>query len=273
MCVSRKAVRERKRPKDRAHERERKSKRKKKRREGRQSESASRRLRVARSVDRPYGRSIEFINLNSIRRSALPYMPVSSADVNGGGAATAAAITAFGSKSNDGLSSRRHRPIAWLGTMRGCDGGASGTATTTTTVATATAAKEEDEEDEEEEEEKDRDAAPSEVATSKKCEGQLSSFSLKANSCSPCCCCKAAVASRTEMAQEDHSGGPSWDNLPSVILQEIFSYLSHESRIKASQVHKQQQTEKERARERYLFRVFWERSLNAHKTKKEKVSV
>lgn len=204
-------------------------------------------------------------------------MPVSSADVNGGAAAAAAAaaaaITAFGSKSNDGPSSRRHRPIAWLSAMRGCDGGASSTATTTTTVATATAAKEEeDEEDEEEEEEKDRDAAPSEVATSKKCEGQLSSFSLKANSCSPCCCCKAAVASRTEMAQEDHSGGPSWDNLPSVILQEIFSYLSHESRIKASQVHNRRMGE--RASERPLFiSRFWERSLNAQKTKKEKVSV
>lgn len=212
-------------------------------------------MRVARSVDRPYGRSIELINLNSIS-AALPSMPVSSADVNGGAAAAAAAITAFGSKSNDGPSSRRHRPIAWLSTMRGCDGGASSTATTTT-VATATAAKEEeeeDEEDEEEEEEKDRDAAPSEVATSKKCEGQLSSFSLKANSCSPCCCCKAAVASRTEMAQEDHSGGPSWDNLPSVILQEIFSYLSHESRIKASQVHNSGR-EKEASERRYLFRV------------------
>ncbi|XP_014479540.1 PREDICTED: F-box only protein 33 [Dinoponera quadriceps] len=83
---------------------------------------------------------------------------------------------------------------------------------------------------------------PQSLATTsvKKCEGQQSSSSLEANSCSSrCCCCKPAVASRsTEMAQEDSSDGPSWDNLPIVILQEIFSYLPHESRIKASQACK-----------------------------------
>ncbi|XP_032680868.1 F-box only protein 33 isoform X2 [Odontomachus brunneus] len=171
-------------------------------------------------------------------------MPVSSADVNGA-AAAAAAITALGGESNDGRdgsSSRRlRRPIAWLNMMRACDGGASDVllekfrganstasapTTAVTTTATAAAAVAED-----------GDAAPTELATSK-CEGQLSSSSLKANSCSSCCCCcKPAAASRTtEMAQEDHSGGPSWDNLPSVILQEIFSYLPHKSRITASQV-------------------------------------
>ncbi|XP_011139498.1 F-box only protein 33 isoform X2 [Harpegnathos saltator] len=175
-------------------------------------------------------------------------MPVSSVDVNGAAAAAAAvAITALDGESNDGRdglssssssSSRRLRwPLAWLNMMRACDDvllekfrGANSTASTTTTVATAVTAVAVTVE-------KDGDAAPTEVATSKKCEGQLPS-SFKANSCSSCCCCcKSAITSRTtEMAQEDHSGGPSWDNLPSVILQEIFSYLSHESRIKASQV-------------------------------------
>ncbi|XP_066601526.1 F-box only protein 33-like [Prorops nasuta] len=40
----------------------------------------------------------------------------------------------------------------------------------------------------------------------------------------------------SDMAQEDIN--PCWDNLPSVILQEIFSYLPHETRIEASQVCK-----------------------------------
>lgn len=93
-------------------------------------------------------------------------------------------------------------------------------------------------------------AAPTEVTTLK-CEEQLSCSSLKANSCSSCCCKTAATNRTTKMAQEDYSGGPSWDNLPSVILQEIFSYLPHESRITASQVY----TYKRRKRERYLFRV------------------
>ncbi|XP_076623713.1 F-box only protein 33 [Colletes latitarsis] len=67
-----------------------------------------------------------------------------------------------------------------------------------------------------------------EKATSRKCEGQLSS--TKANSCSP-----YKDANRTtEMAQEDNN--PCWNNLPSVILHEIFSYLPHNSRLKASQV-------------------------------------
>lgn len=191
-------------------------------------------------------------------------MPVSSADVNGA-ATAAAAITALGGESNDcdrdGSSSRRlQRPIAWLNMMRACDGGASdvllekfrganSTATTTTTTIAVTAAAAED-----------GDATPTEVTTSNKCEGQLSCTSLKTNSCSSCCCCckPTTVASRTtEMAQEDHSGGPSWDNLPSVILQEIFSYLSHESRITASQVDTQTNGERvrERERDRYLFRI------------------
>lgn len=69
-----------------------------------------------------------------------------------------------------------------------------------------------------------------EEATSRKCEGQLSS--MKANSCSSC-----ILPNRTiEMEQEDNNS--CWNNLPSVILQEIFSYLPQENRIKASQVCK-----------------------------------
>lgn len=68
-----------------------------------------------------------------------------------------------------------------------------------------------------------------EEATSRKCEGQLSS--MKANSCSSC-----ILPNRTiEMEQEDNNS--CWNNLPSVILQEIFSYLTQENRIKASQVY------------------------------------
>lgn len=67
-----------------------------------------------------------------------------------------------------------------------------------------------------------------EKATSRKCEGQLSS--LKANSCSS----YKGANRTTEMAQEDNN--PCWDNLPSVILQEIFSYLPHNCRLRASQV-------------------------------------
>ncbi|XP_029055392.1 F-box only protein 33 [Osmia lignaria lignaria] len=67
-----------------------------------------------------------------------------------------------------------------------------------------------------------------EKATSRKCEGQLSS--VKANSCSS----YKGANRTTEMAQEDNN--PCWDNLPSVILQEIFSYLPHNCRLRASQV-------------------------------------
>ncbi|XP_078043910.1 F-box only protein 33 [Augochlora pura] len=69
-----------------------------------------------------------------------------------------------------------------------------------------------------------------EKATSRKCEGQLSS--TKSNSCSS----YKGANRTTEMAQEDHN--PCWNNLPSVILQEIFSYLPHNSRLRASQVCK-----------------------------------
>lgn len=67
-----------------------------------------------------------------------------------------------------------------------------------------------------------------EMATSRKCEGQLSP--TKANSCLS----YRGADRATEMAQRDNN--PCWDNLPSVILQEIFSYLSHNSRLRASQV-------------------------------------
>ncbi|XP_076649282.1 F-box only protein 33 [Halictus rubicundus] len=69
-----------------------------------------------------------------------------------------------------------------------------------------------------------------EKATSRKCEGQLSS--TKANSCSS----YKGANRTTEMAQEDNN--PCWNNLPSIILQEIFSYLPHSSRLRASQVCK-----------------------------------
>lgn len=69
-----------------------------------------------------------------------------------------------------------------------------------------------------------------EEATSRKCEEQLSW--IKANSCSSF----IAPNRTTEMEQEDNNS--CWNNLPSVILQEIFSYLPHENRIRASQVCK-----------------------------------
>ncbi|XP_036142323.1 F-box only protein 33 isoform X2 [Monomorium pharaonis] len=91
----------------------------------------------------------------------------------------------------------------------------------------------------EEEEEEEGEEEELELAMSRKsCEGaQLSTLcAAAANSCSCCSsCCKPACRT-SEMAQEDH--GPSWDRLPAVILQEIFSYLSHETRITASQVCK-----------------------------------
>ncbi|KAG7211356.1 hypothetical protein KM043_010646 [Ampulex compressa] len=68
-----------------------------------------------------------------------------------------------------------------------------------------------------------------EKATSRKCEGQLSS--VKTNSCS---CHKNG--NRKKMAQGDSN--PCWDSLPSVILEQIFSYLPQESRLRASQVCK-----------------------------------
>ncbi|KAF3423071.1 hypothetical protein E2986_09938 [Frieseomelitta varia] len=69
-----------------------------------------------------------------------------------------------------------------------------------------------------------------EKAVSKKCEGQLSS--IKANSCS-----SYKGANRTiEMAYEDNN--LNWNNLPSIILQEIFSYLPYNCRLQASQVCK-----------------------------------
>jgi len=77
-----------------------------------------------------------------------------------------------------------------------------------------------------------RDATMEET-TLRKHEGQLSSPSVT-NSCLSC----KPTNYTTEMAQEDHS--PSWDNLPTVILQEIFSYLSHEARLNASQVDSEQ---------------------------------
>lgn len=55
---------------------------------------------------------------------------------------------------------------------------------------------------------------------------------MKANSCSSF----IAPNRTTEMEQEDNNS--CWNNLPSVILQEIFSYLTHENRIRASQVCK-----------------------------------
>ncbi|XP_058810849.1 F-box only protein 33 [Phymastichus coffea] len=50
----------------------------------------------------------------------------------------------------------------------------------------------------------------------------------------------AAVTSAVSLNTSDDDNGnnasPSWDNLPSVILLEIFTYLPHENRIQASQV-------------------------------------
>lgn len=110
-------------------------------------------------------------------------------------------------------------PTGWLRMMQACGAfdfrserlGVASSSDTATAAATA-----------------ENEDATTEEATSRKCEGQLSPPSA-ANSCS-----SRNPANHTEMAQEDH--GPSWDNLPTVILQEIFSYLSHETRLKASQV-------------------------------------
>jgi len=136
-------------------------------------------------------------------------MPVS--DANG----AAAAAIGDGALSNDDVAQ-----FGWLNMMRVCDGAfdvrlrkfRETTAESSSAAATETATMENEDADD-----------------ARKREEQLSLLSA-ANSCSSC-----KPASHTaEMAQEDH--GPSWDNLPSVILQEIFSYLSHETRIKASQV-------------------------------------
>ncbi|GAB1865407.1 F-box only protein 33 [Camponotus japonicus] len=149
-------------------------------------------------------------------------MPVSS--VNPG-------AVAVDNGSNDVVADgSRFEPLGWLNMMRACDGTfdvrlerfradkkASGTAAATTTTTTTAATV------------NGGDAA-TEEATSRKCEGQLSSLNA-ANSCSS----YKSANRMTEMAQEDYHG-PSWNNLPSVILQEIFSYLSHETRIRASQV-------------------------------------
>lgn len=130
----------------------------------------------------------------------------------------------------------RFGSFVWLNMMRACEGtfdvrlerfsGTIATTTTTmTTTSTSTAMVNGDGD------------ATTEEATSRKCEGQLSLLNA-ANSCS-----SYKPANRmTEMAQEDH--GPSWNNLPSVILQEIFSYLSHETRIRASQVSKREKERK-----------------------------
>lgn len=149
--------------------------------------------------------------------------------------------------------------------MRACDGTfdmqlerfrASGTAATATTITTSTTTmttvvntktNSENGNAEEEEEEDTETETETEEATSRKCEceGQLSLL----NSCSSY---KPAIR-MTEMAQEDL--GPSWNNLPSVILQEIFSYLPHETRIIASQVSgpretRERQGDREAKRER-----------------------
>lgn len=67
-----------------------------------------------------------------------------------------------------------------------------------------------------------------EKAVSKKCEEQLSS--INANSCSSYNDANRSI----EMAQEDNN--LCWNNLPSIILQEIFSYLPYNCRLRASQV-------------------------------------
>ncbi|XP_024870381.1 F-box only protein 33 [Temnothorax curvispinosus] len=151
------------------------------------------------------------------------YMPVSA--VNG------APVAALGDsdRSNGATDGSRYRPIGWLDMMRACDDTSdvrletlerfrAATATAASgAVATASGNGDAD--------------TTAEEATSRKCEGQLSML-CAANSCSSC-----KPACRTsEMAQKDH--GSSWANLPTVILQEIFTYLSHDTRIRASQVCK-----------------------------------
>ncbi|KAL0122125.1 hypothetical protein PUN28_007119 [Cardiocondyla obscurior] len=147
-------------------------------------------------------------------------MPVSA--VNGAAAAT------IGDRSNSEGNGSRFRPIGWLSVMRACDDTSDvlrlarfhAAMTASGVVATAS-------------ENGNEDVATAEmVATSTKREGQQLSRLCTANSCSSCVlACRAS-----EMPQEDH--GPTWNNLPTVILQEIFSYLSHETRIRASQVCK-----------------------------------
>jgi len=173
-------------------------------------------------------------------------MPVSS--VNPG-------AVAVDNGSNDVVADgSRFEPLGWLNMMRACDGTfdvrlerfradkkASGTAAATMTTTTTTAAT------------VNGGDAATEEATSRKCEGQLSSLNA-ANSCSS----YKSANRMTEMAQEDYHG-PSWNNLPSVILQEIFSYLSHETRIRASQVSRwEDQSDRERERQRERERE-WER--------------
>lgn len=124
----------------------------------------------------------------------------------------------IGGRSNGVADGSRLWPIGWLNMMRACDARLERFRAAGNGVATASGNG------------NGETGATEEVATSRKCEGQLSML-CAANSCSSC-----KPACRTsEMAQEDH--GPSWDNLPTVILQEIFSHLSHEARIKASQVY------------------------------------
>lgn len=134
-------------------------------------------------------------------------MPASAAD--------GATVTAI-----DGWSSDNVTQFGWLNMMRVCDGAIDVRLRKfreTTTKSSGTAVT------------KIATVKNGDAGVARKCEEQLSLLSA-ANSCSSC-----KYASHTaEMAQEDH--GPSWDNLPSVILQEIFSYLSHETRIRASQV-------------------------------------
>ncbi|XP_067207460.1 F-box only protein 33 isoform X2 [Linepithema humile] len=145
-------------------------------------------------------------------------MPVSAAD---GAAADGAAAAAVDGGSNDDAM------LGWLNMMRVCDGAfdvrlrkfreATTTTTTTTTESSSTTAME------------TATVKNGDADEARKCEEQLSLLSA-ANSCSSC----KSASHTAEMAQEDQ--GPSWDNLPSVILQEIFSYLSHDTRIRASQV-------------------------------------
>lgn len=144
------------------------------------------------------------------------YMPVSA--VNG------APVAAIGDRSNGAADGPRLQPIGWLNMIRARDdtsdvlrlerfGGTSGAVAAASGNGNG-----------------DGDATAAEEATSRKCEGQLSAL-CAANSCSSC----KPACRMSEMAQEDH--GSSWANLPIVILQEIFTYLSHETRIRASQVY------------------------------------
>lgn len=145
------------------------------------------------------------------------YMPVSA--VNG------APVAAIGDRSNGVADGSRLQPIGWLNMIRARDDTSDvlrlerfGAATAASgAVATASGNG-------------NGDATLEELATSRKCEGQLSR-PCATNSCSSC----KPACRVSEMAQEDH--GSSWGNLPIVILQEIFTYLSHDTRIRASQVY------------------------------------